>query len=52
MRHPLDTNAVIALCKISSPRLNQPVRAGQVSGIGLSVIVVYELFCGAFKSQR
>ena len=35
-----------------SPRLNQLVRAGQVSGIGLSVIVVYELFCGAFKSQR
>ena len=23
-----------------------------MSGIGLSVIVVYELFCGAFKSQR
>ena len=48
----LDTNAVIALFKNTSPRLNQRVRACQVTDIGLSAIVVHELFYGAFKSQQ
>lgn len=52
MRFLLDTNAVIALFNNNSPRLSQRVRACQVSDIGLSVIVAYELFYGAFKSQR
>ena len=52
MRFLLDTNAVIALFNNESPRLSQRVRACQVSDIGLSVIVAYELFYGAFKSQR
>ena len=52
MRFLLDTNAVIALFNNDSPRLSQRVRACQVSDIGLSVIVAYELFYGAFKSQR
>ncbi len=34
------------------PYLNQRVRACQVSDIGLSAIVVYELFYGASKSQQ
>lgn len=52
MRYPLDTNAVIALFNNDSPRLSQRVRACQVSDIGLSVSVAYELFYGAFKSQQ
>lgn len=52
MRFLLDTNAVIALFNNNSPRLSQRVRTCQVSDIGLSVIVAYELFYGAFKSQR
>ena len=52
MRFLLDTNAVIALFKNTSPRLNQRVRACQVTDIGLSAIVAHELFYGAFKSQR
>ena len=52
MRYLLDTNAIIALFKNSSPRLNQRVRACPVTDIGLSAIVAYELFYGAFKSQQ
>ena len=52
MRFLLDTNAVIALFNNGSPRLSQRVRACQVSDIGLSASVAYELFYGAFKSQR
>ena len=53
MRFLLDTNAVIALFnkRLTS---SEPARAsiGQVSDIGLSASVAYELFYGAFKSQR
>ncbi len=52
MRYLLDANAVIALFQNQSPPLDQRVRECQVTDIGLSVIVAYELFYGAFKSQR
>lgn len=44
MRFLLDTNAVIALFNNDSPRLSQRVRTCQVSDIGLSASVAYELF--------
>lgn len=52
MRYLLDTNAIIALLKNGSPPLDQRVRACQAADIGLSAIVAYELFYGAFKSHR
>jgi tRNA(fMet)-specific endonuclease VapC len=52
MRYLLDTNAVISL--LNAPRGPLACRARQhrPSDIGLSAIVAYELYFGAFKSQR
>lgn len=52
MRYLLDTNAISALLKNTSPSLNRRVRACQVTDIGLSTVVAHELFYGAFKSRR
>lgn len=52
MKYLLDTNAVIALLKNSSPALASNVRACSPGDIGLSSIVMHELYFGAFKSQR
>jgi tRNA(fMet)-specific endonuclease VapC len=52
MRFILDANAVIALLKDPAGRLGQEVRKHQPADIGLSSVVVYELYFGAFKSQR
>lgn len=52
MRYLLDTNAIIAL--LNDPRGQLACRARQhrPSDIGLSAIVAYELYFGAFRSQR
>ena len=52
MRFLLDTNAVIGLLNRSSPKLEARVRQVPASEIGISAIVVHELYFGAFKSQR
>jgi tRNA(fMet)-specific endonuclease VapC len=51
MRFLLDTNAVIALLK-SNPVLHERLRKYDPQDFGLSVIVAYELYFGAFRSQR
>jgi tRNA(fMet)-specific endonuclease VapC len=52
MRYLLDSNAVIALLNSPSGILSQRVRAQSPSYIGLSAIVLHELYFGAYKSQR
>lgn len=48
----MDTNAVISLLKDDSPALAGRVRACSSGEIGLSSIVLHELYFGAFKSQK
>ena len=52
MRYLLDSNACIALLNGTSPSLRTRIRRCRPSEIGLSVIVTYELYYGAFKSRR
>jgi tRNA(fMet)-specific endonuclease VapC len=52
MRYLFDTNAVIALLSDPSGPLAQRARQYRPADIGLPAIVVYELYFGAFKSQR
>jgi len=52
LRYLLDTNAVIGLLNGSAPTLTRRVRRVAPAEIGVSSIVVYELFYGAYKSAR
>lgn len=57
LRYLLDTKAVIALLKNTSPALTRRVRRVPPTEVGMSSIVVssivvYELFYGAHKSAR
>jgi tRNA(fMet)-specific endonuclease VapC len=52
MRFLLDTNAMIGLLNRSSPKLEARVRQHPASDIGISAIVMHELYYGAYKSQR
>ena len=52
MRYLLDTNAVIALLNDPSGQVSQRVRQHQPAEIGVSVVVMHELYFGAFRSQR
>ena len=52
MRFLLDSNAVIALLNDPAGHVSRRVRQYQPVDIGLSVIVMHELYFGAFKSQR
>lgn len=52
MRFLLDSNAVIALLNYPAGQVSQRVRQYRPTDIGLSAIVMHELYFGAFKSQR
>ncbi len=52
MRYLLDTNAVIALLNDPGGLVALRLRQLQPADVGLSVIVMHELYFGAFKSQR
>ena len=52
MRYLFDTNAVIALLNDPGGPLAQRARRCRPADIGLPSIVVYELYSGAFQSQR
>ena len=52
MRFLLDTNACISLLNESSQQMWRRVRRHAPSDFGISSIVAYELYYGAFKSQR
>ena len=52
MRYLLDSNACIALLNGTSASLRMRIRRHRPSEIGLSVILTYELYYGAFKSRK
>lgn len=52
MRYLIDTNALIALVGGRSEKLAKRVFASNEGEIGLSSIVLHELYYGAYKSQR
>jgi tRNA(fMet)-specific endonuclease VapC len=52
MRYLLDTNAVIALLNDPGSPVSVRIRQLPPAEIGLSAIVMHELYFGAYKSQR
>jgi len=52
MKYLLDTNAVIALLNAAGSPISVRIRQHQPADIGLSAIVIHELYFGAYKSQR
>jgi len=52
MRFLLDSNAVIALLNDPSGAVSLRARQHLPSDIGLSAVVLHELYFGAYKSQR
>ena len=52
MNFLLDSNAVIALLNDRSGPVSRRVRQQQPADVGWSVIVMHELYFGAYKSQR
>lgn len=52
MRYLLDANAVIALLNDKTSPIARRVRRHLPRDIGVSVVVIHELYYGAFKSQR
>ena len=52
MRYLLDTNACIALLNGTSPALAKRARRHAPAEIGLPAPVAYELYDGAYKSER
>lgn len=52
MRYLFDTNACIVLLNGTSPSLLARLRHGKPGDVGLPSLVLYELYYGAFKSQR
>lgn len=52
MRYLLDTNAIIALLQDPGGPVSQRVRQHRPAEVGVSAIVMHELYFGAFRSQR
>ncbi|HXH37694.1 MAG TPA: type II toxin-antitoxin system VapC family toxin [Thermoanaerobaculia bacterium] len=52
MKYLLDANAVIALLNDTRSRTARQARRHKSGDVGISAIVVHELYYGAFKSQR
>lgn len=52
MRYLLDTNAIIALLNDTTSAIARRVRRFTPRDIGISAVVMHELYYGAFKSQR
>ncbi|MDP3294162.1 MAG: type II toxin-antitoxin system VapC family toxin [Nevskia sp.] len=52
MRYLLDSNAVIAALNDADGPLSRRLRSQQPREVGISVVVMHELYFGAFRSQR
>jgi tRNA(fMet)-specific endonuclease VapC len=52
MRYLLDANAVIALLNDTTSPIARRIRRHAPRDIGVSAVVIHELYYGAFKSQR
>lgn len=52
MRYLLDSNAVIAALNDADGPLSRRLRSQQPREVGISAVVMHELYFGAFRSQR
>jgi len=52
MRYVLDANAVIALLNDTTSPIARRIRRYAPRDVGVSAVVIHELYYGAFKSQR
>jgi predicted nucleic acid-binding protein len=52
MRYLLDANAVIALLNDTTSPIARRIRRYAPRDVGVSAVVIHELYYGAFKSQR
>ncbi len=52
MRYLLDANAVIALLNDTTSPIASRIRRHEPRDIGVSALVIHELYYGAYKSQR
>jgi len=52
MKYLLDTNAVIAVLNAPRSSVARRVRRQKPDDVGVSVIVIHELYYGAFRSRR
>jgi len=52
MRYLLDANAVIALLNDTTSPIARRIRRYKPRDIGVSAVVIHELYYGAYKSQR
>jgi tRNA(fMet)-specific endonuclease VapC len=52
MHYLLDTNAVIAVLNDPAGTVSKRLRQNDPLDVGVSVVVMHELYYGAFKSQR
>lgn len=52
MRYLLDANAVVALLNDTTSPIARRIRRYAPRDIGVSAVVIHELYYGAFKSQR
>lgn len=52
MRYVLDANAVIGLLNDRASKLARRARQERLSDVGVSTVVLHELFYGAFRSRR
>jgi tRNA(fMet)-specific endonuclease VapC len=52
VRYLLDANAVIVLLNGRNPKLAQRLRRESLADVGVSAIVLHELYYGAFRSSR
>jgi tRNA(fMet)-specific endonuclease VapC len=52
MRYLLDANAVVAVLNDTTSPIARRIRRYGPRDFGVSAVVIHELYCGAFKSQR
>ena len=52
MRYLLDANAVLALLNDTTSPIARRIRRYAPRDVGVSAVVIHELYDGAFKSQR
>jgi tRNA(fMet)-specific endonuclease VapC len=52
VRYLLDANAVIVLLNGTNPKLARRLRRESLADVGVSAIVLHELYYGAFRSSR
>jgi tRNA(fMet)-specific endonuclease VapC len=51
-QYVLDTNAVIALLKANDSAVSRRIRENSPSDVFISTVVMFELYYGAYRSER